>query len=96
MGLQKFRANEKGETQKNGGTPYYAKWIGGPTLALVRNCKMDNMPLPPRTVYTRGHADTFFSIPAACVYRRQTITGYITTDDNGEYVFRAHADQRVQ
>ncbi len=91
MGLQKFRADTRGETQKNGGIPYYTNWMGGPSLALIRNCKViwQDIDIGPRTVYVRGEADTYFSIPAACVYKRKTITGYITTD---EYVFRAHKE----
>lgn len=94
MGLQKFRADKAGEKQKNGGSPYYTNWIGGPSLALIRNCKIENIELTPRTVYVRDQPDTWFSIPAACVSRGKTITGYITTDDNKEYVFRAHTDQK--
>ena len=90
MGLQKFRADIQGDRQKNGGIPHYTKWMGGPSLALIRNCKIENADITPRTVYVRGQPDTWFSTPAACVYKRKTITGYITTDDNGEYVFRAH------
>ena len=90
MGLQKYRADEVGPKQKNGGIPCYAKWAWGPTLALVRNCKIENVDLSPRTVYVTGVADTYFSIPAACVAKKKTITGYITADDSGEYVFRAH------
>lgn len=92
MGLQKLRADYAGEKQKNGGTPWYTKWMGGPTLALVRDCKIENADISPRTVYVRGEPDTFFSIPAACTYKRKTITGYITTDDNGEYIFKAHKE----
>lgn len=95
MGLQKYRADKAGDKQKNGGTPWYTHWIGGPTLALVRECKIENAAeaISPRTVYIRGEADTYFSIPAACTYKKKTITGYLTTDDNQEYVFRAHTNQ---
>lgn len=93
MGLQKYRADYPGDKQSNGGTPYYTKWMGGPTLALVRDCKIENADLPPRTVYVRGEADTFFSIPAACRHKGKTVTGYLTSDDKGEYVFRAHNGQ---
>lgn len=95
MGLQKYRADKAGDKQTNGGTPWYCHWMGGPTLALVRNCKIENASIGPRTVYIRGEADTFFSIPAACTYKGKTITGYVTTDDAGECVFRAHNDQGV-
>jgi hypothetical protein len=93
MGLQKYRAEKEGDKQKNGGTPFYTCWAFGPSLALIRNCKIENIDLTPRTVYVRGEADTFFSIPAACQSKGKTITGYLTTDDNCEMVFRAHNDQ---
>jgi len=92
MGLQKYRADKAGDKQSNGGIPYYTNWMGGPTLALIRNCKIENIDLLPRTVYVRGEPDTWFSIPAACVSKGKTITGYITSD-NGEYVFRAHINR---
>lgn len=87
MGLQKYRADIAGEKQSNGAQPYYARWMGGPSLALVRECPT---PHGPRTVYVRGEADTYFSVPAACSYNGKVITGYLTTDDKGEYVFRIH------
>lgn len=96
MGLQKYRADIIGICQKNGGIPYYVKWAGGISLALIRKCKIENFNIPSRTVYVRGEPDTLFSIPAACIYQRKTITGYITTDDVGEYVFRAHIKQNFK
>ena len=93
MGLQKYRADVKGETQKDGATPYYSKWLGGPTLSLVRECRIERVDLTPRTVYVRGEPDTWFSIPAACRSKGKTVTGYLTSDDEGMYVFRAHTDE---
>lgn len=93
MGLQKYRADEPGEKQANGATPFYTRWMGGPTLALVRECPIENGEIPPRTVYVRGEPDTWFSIPAACRFKGHTITGFITTNDDREYVFRMHTDQ---
>lgn len=90
MGLQKYRADQKGDKQKNGATPWYTHWLGGPSLALVRDCPIENTTISPRVVYVRGEAYTFSALPAACRYRGKTITGYITTDDDGEYIFRAH------
>lgn len=95
MGLQKYRADKVGDKQKNGGTPHFnTKYMGGPSLVLVRDCKIENADISPRTVYVRGEPDTFFSIPAECTHKRKTVTGYLTTDENGEYVFRAHTDQK--
>lgn len=92
MGLQKYRADKAGEKQQNGGTPYYTHWMGGPTLALVRDCKIVNAEIGPRTVYVRGVHDTFFSMPAACRVHGKTITGWIGVDDNQEYVFHVHTE----
>jgi hypothetical protein len=104
MGLQRYRADKQGAKQANGGTPWYSEWMGGPTLALIRNCFISNAPLDltselsnPRTVYVRGVADTFFTIPAACRYscikgRERILKGYITIDENGEYYFVAEKE----
>lgn len=58
MGLQKYRADIKGETQSNGAIPYYTNWIGGPSLALIKNCPIKNTTIDTgisaRTVYVRG------------------------------------------
>jgi hypothetical protein len=99
MGLQKYRADIQGEIQWNGAIPFYTKWMGGPSLALIRNCPIKNTTIDtgisPRTVYVRGEPDTWFSQPAACVYKGKTITGYITQDDNRNYEFRCHKNQGV-
>lgn len=95
MGLQKYRADKAGSKQKNGGTPYYTWWLGGPTLALVRDCKIADDRLTPRTVYVRDEADTYFSIPAACRYKGKTIKGYITGDMRGEFIFQPYDGQGV-
>lgn len=109
MGLQKYRADVAGDQQSNGATPYYAMWGGGRTLSLVHKCPIRNTVVndgvSPRTVYIRGEADTFFSIPAACAYtmprtmtsppKRVILRGYLTTDDVGEYEFRCHKNQGV-
>ena len=89
MGLQKYRADMAGETQTNGATPFYTVWMGGPSLALIRNCPT---PWGARTVYVRGEADTFFSIPAACSVKGHTVRGFITQDD-GCYVFAAYTKE---
>jgi len=87
MALQKYRADKAGEKQSNGAIPWFANWMGGPSLALIRNCPI---PMGPRTVYVKGEPDTWFSQPAACRFKGKTITGYITSDDKGEYIFRQH------
>jgi len=92
--LQKYRADIKGQKQSNGATPWYADWMGGPSLALVRNCPITNAhsdtSITPRTVYVRAEPDTFFSQPAACKYKGKTVRGYIKSDDNGDFVFRMY------
>jgi len=99
MGLQKLRADVKGQQHKNGAIPWYANWIGGVSLALVRNCPIRNTVIDdgvsPRTVYIQGEADTFFSIPAACRYKGKTLRGYLTLDQDQCYEFRCYKNQGV-
>jgi hypothetical protein len=99
MGLQKYRADKKGETQTNGAIPYYTNWIGGPSLALIKNCPIRNTVIDTgisaRTVYVRGEPDTWFSQPAVCSYKGKTIRGYITGDDNNELEFRCYKNQGI-
>lgn len=92
MGLQKYRADKRGETQGNGATPYYTLWMGGPSLALIRDCPT---PWGARTVYIRAEADTFFSIPAACTVRGVTVRGYIASEA-GEYVFVPYTEEAAR
>lgn len=97
MGLQKYRADESSEPCRNGAVAWYARWMGGPSLALIRNCPIKNLPgeIAPRTVYIQGDPDTFFSLPAACKVRGQKITGFVTCED-GEWTFHAHTDQAAK
>lgn len=78
MGLQKYRADEPGEPDARGACPWYTRWMGGPTIALIRNCPT---PFGPRTVYIKGEADTFFSLPAKCRVGKVTYHGYVTCQD---------------
>lgn len=92
MGLQKFRADKAGARQSDGATPWFTHWMGGPSLALVKDAPT---PWGRRTVYLTGEADTFFSIPAACTVLGMRVTGYVTTEDRdgrAEYVFRPHTE----
>lgn len=93
MGLQKYRVDIEGSVQADGGQPCYTRWMGGPSLALIRKCRIQNRDWPARTVYIRGEADTYFTLPAACRVKGKNVTGYVTTDDVGNHVFRAHQGQ---
>lgn len=67
----------------------FAQWLGGPTLAKVRNCRLVNLQGDMRrTVTITGHADTWFSIPAECRIAGCHVRGYVTSDDDGNAVFR--------
>jgi hypothetical protein len=91
MGLQKYRADIEEKKQPNGAIPYLTRWMGGPSLALIRNCPIERFPISPRTVYVRGEPNTAYTIPAACRYMGKTVTGYITWSNDGQYIFRAYA-----
>jgi hypothetical protein len=86
--MQKYRADVS-ETQADGAVVWKTKWIGGPTLAKIDNCRLDNLTGDMRrTVYITGEPNTYFSIPAVCVLRGCRIRGYVTTDGEGNLVFR--------
>lgn len=96
MGLRKYRADKQGQTDANGAVEFGTNWIGGYQLSLIRNCPcvksvMDkgDVSLGRYTVYVRGEASTWFSIPAAIRIKGKTITGYLTRKDDC-WQFRAH------
>jgi hypothetical protein len=94
MGLQKYRADKAGEKQKNGAIPFFVHWMGGPSLSLIRNCPVENDPsISPRTVYIKGEADTYFSVPAAIKLKGKKMTGYVSSNSEGEYIFRRHMER---
>jgi len=76
--LQKFRADVADKPCTNGVVAWFSNWIGGPSLALIRNCPT---PMGPRTVYIQGEPDTFFTQPAACRYKGKDIRGFVTCED---------------
>jgi hypothetical protein len=84
--LQKYRADVAGETCENGAVPWFTKWMGGPSLALIRNCPT---PYGARTVYIKSEPDTFFSQPAACRVKGKDIRGFITCNE-GNYEFHTY------
>jgi hypothetical protein len=94
MGLQKYRADAPGELQKNGALPFYTNWIGGPSLALIRNCPIESTVgyiLSNRTVYITGEAENYWMRPAVCRGPwGKTIRGYVYSNEDGELGFRAY------
>lgn len=96
MGLQKYRADVAGPIQHNGGIPYYTRWVGGPTLALIKQCPIVGRkdPISPRTVYITGEPQSWFNLPAACRYKRTVIRGYIVAE-KGEYIFQAAEQTKI-
>lgn len=106
MGLQKYRADKSGEPEKNGSVPWYTNWMGGPTLALVKNCPVKltmyeeevavwEESASPRTVYILGEPDTFFSLPAAIKFKGKRVNGWIGHNDDG-YFFRGRLSLRKE
>lgn len=85
--MQKYRADVS-EPQSDGAVIWSAKWMGGPSLAKIENCRLANLQGDMRrTVYITGEADTWFSIPAACKIQGCRVRGYVTSED-GILVFR--------
>lgn len=87
MTMQKYRANTA-QTQKDGAVVWRTIWLGGPTLAKIDGCRLENLAGDMRrTVYVTGEPDTYFSIPAICRLSGCRLRGYVTTDDEGNLVF---------
>lgn len=86
MSLQRYRADVV-KPQADGSVASYARWMGGDSLALVRNCRLALAGDMRRTVYVTGEPDTWFSQPAACRLHGCTVRGYLTRDDDG-MIFR--------
>jgi hypothetical protein len=83
----RFRCDTS-EAQPDGAVIWSTKWIGGPTLAKIENCRLANLAGDMRrTVTVTGHPDTYFSIPAECSIAGAKVRGYVTSEDNN-LVFR--------
>jgi hypothetical protein len=73
--------------QDDGAIAWFSKWMGGPTLSKVQNCRLHLAGDMRRSVSVDGEADTYFSIPASCSIAGCRVKGYLTTDGDG-YLFR--------
>ncbi len=84
----RYRSDES-HKQPDGSVAWYAKWMGGPSLAKIENCQLANLSGDMRrTVTITGEPDTWFSQPAICSIAGIKVKGYVTGDDNGNLVFR--------
>ena len=86
MGLQKFRADVK-EDQADGSVVWRTRWIGGPSLVMIVNCRIVTLAGDARAnVFVQDDADTWFSIPAKFYFFGKVLNGYITSDEDGQLV----------
>lgn len=86
--MQKYRADSS-KPQADGAILWFANWLGGPTLAKIKNCRLNLAGGDwRRTVYITGEPNTFFSTPAVCKIRGCRIKGYVTVDNDGLLMFR--------
>ncbi len=84
--MQRFRADIS-EPQSDGAILWFAKWIGGPSLAKIVNCRLNLAGNIRRTVYITGEHDTMFSQPAVCKIQGCRVKGFVTSDDDGLLIF---------
>jgi hypothetical protein len=85
--MGKYRCDVS-ERQSDDSVIWSAKWLGGPTIAKVENCRIDSLSGNWRVnAHVSGDADTYFSIPAYCYIKGIKVRGYLTTDENGLIVF---------
>ena len=81
----KFR-NDYEEENEYGQLVCYTKWIGGPSIAGIKNCNSKVENLRGRTAFIIDSPDTFFSQPARVNYKGKSVKGFITCDE-GEFYF---------
>lgn len=86
---QRYRADESRQ-EKGDVVAWYARWMGGLTLAKLVNCPT---PHGRRTVYITGEPDTYFTIPATCRVQGRTVKGYVTCEDE-QWEFRAYKEDK--
>ncbi len=85
--MQKYRADTS-RAQDDGAVLWFTKWIGGPSLAKIENCRLNSLAGDMRrTVYITGEHDTFFSQPAICKIQGCRVKGFVTGDDDGNLYF---------
>jgi hypothetical protein len=88
MALQKYHTHRPHLVAcDNGAIMVYGSTMHGRHLALIRDCPTSVANIPPRTVYITGECDSFFSQPAAIMFRNVRINGFVSMDD-GSPVFR--------
>lgn len=84
----RFRSDTS-QKQSDNAILWFARWLGGPTLAKIENCLLANLAgNMRRTVQITGHPDSYFSIPAECSIAGARVCEYVTCDDEGNHVFR--------
>lgn len=85
--MQRYRTDYY-QPQEDGAEIGYTIWIGGPSLASIRNCRLESLAGDMRAnVYITSVPDTFFSQPAICSIKGCRVRGYVTLSD-GNLVFR--------
>ena len=76
-----YRLDREGEPYSDGSIPVYTQWMGGLSLAAIRNCRVDGTDLR-RSVRITGEPDTFFSQPAQASIGGKNKKGFIMFDDD--------------
>lgn len=86
MGL-KYRADGPTTIHLNGSRAIYT---AGPfhSLAKVENCPCEDGKR--RNVFTSAEPDTFFSIPACVYVGKKTVSGFLSSDEQG-FKFTAYS-----
>jgi hypothetical protein len=75
----KFRVDRE-ETNDHGQVIGFTEWMGGPSLARIKNTVCEDGSL--RTAYILSEPDTFFSIPARVNVGQRSVTGFVTVEDD--------------
>lgn len=94
MANQRFYADPKTKRTETNGAISFGP--GGPfdclgNFAKIQNCPIHGADAIRLTVYATNYADTYFSVPACCTYKKKYISGYIGMDgETNAPVFRPY------
>lgn len=88
MASLKYRVDRE-ETNEHGQVLGFTEWMGGPTLARVKNVVCHDG--KQRTAYVTGEPLTYFSLPARVNIGKTSVNGSLAALDKGLYTFHPFA-----
>ena len=84
----KYRVDRE-DVNEHGQVLGFAEWMGGPTLARVKNAVCHDG--KQRTAFVTGNPLTYFSLPARVNIGKSSVKGSLAVCEDGLYTFHPFA-----